>query len=35
LVGKLEEKGHLEDADVDAIILKCILKTWDRRTGMD
>jgi hypothetical protein len=30
----LKKKGHLEDMVVDAIILKCILKTW-YRTQLD
>jgi hypothetical protein len=30
LVGRTEEKSHMEDVGVDGrIILKCILKKWD------
>jgi hypothetical protein len=33
-VGKLEERGHLEDIDVNGrILLKCIFK--DKNEGMD
>jgi hypothetical protein len=31
----LKKKSNLEDMVEDAIILKCILKIWYRRTGLD
>jgi hypothetical protein len=31
----LKKKGHLKEMGLDTIILKCILKTQDRRTGLD
>jgi hypothetical protein len=31
----LKKGGHLEDMVIDTIILKCALKTWYRRTGLD
>jgi hypothetical protein len=36
LVGKPEEREHLEDLSVDGrIILKCILSKWVRGHGLD
>jgi len=36
LVGRPEEKNHLEDPGVDGRILKCIFLKWDREawTGL-
>jgi hypothetical protein len=32
----LRERHHLEDTGIDGrVILKCILKMWDRRYGLD